>query len=311
MEGQESNLEEISDVEEEEENDDYTYSDDELEYEKEYFTAMQQLSGPPVQTPAPVQQFATSVQQYVQPTKRGKNEPKPTLMQFGGVINLEIVGEGRFGKLVLSDPTASLDPYYTYIATLKGKQVGPRQWEYPLSKETAVKNLLTRIVTGQLLPPSYTTQVQLPTTNINVGMAMDTPEDPNLAKTVIVETPNIQQVAPPVTKSRVRPPVAPAVTTPTGTSVSAAQLVQSQMNPVPRPQGVPAVPKDLPKYDPTVQELGESEERYKIRLANYNKLIGYGQQAADLLSRVRNNVDFDGVDYSATMMQYINAYLPK
>lgn len=347
MEAQDSSF----DTDDENQDEEYEYSDDDLEYEKVYTDTMQQLTTPPIVESViytgqisleskgsnavltdpngyltnygaylenlggtlsqpkvwifPIQRRA-DVDNFMRALTAPAPAPEENVIRFPGDITLEFVGQGRFGKMFLKDNSGSLDPYYEYIKTLKGNQVAPRKWEYSLNREKAVTALLNRIVTGQLLPPGARSSVEIPTTNISLDSIPVPPEDDSSPLTVVSETIPVDIPEP---KTRVRPPV-PSVQN-TGTSVSAAQLVQSQMSVVPRAQGTPAVSKQLPKYDPTLKEPGESEERYMIRIANYNKLIGYGSQAADLISRVRNNVDFEGVEYSELMTKYIDAYLPK
>lgn len=295
------------------EDEEYQYSDEELEYEREYAQAMGRLSGAPspnigVPAPTPVPTSNSLIVEQFGPGTKGKKS-KPMAIYYAGVISLEYVGEGRFGKIILTDSTGALDPYFDYIKNVKGKQIAPRKWEFTLGQDTTIKNLLNRIVTGQLLPPSMQTRAQVPQSNVNVGMApVPFEESPSVGSAKLLsEATNLPPPEAPKTKTR--PPVAPPPQQ--GVSTSALNLIQSQMRIDQTQTGPVAVFEKLPVYNPTAQEPGESEERYRIRIQNYNKLLQYGIQTADLLSRVRNNVDFEGVEYSATMMQYINAYLPK
>ena len=75
---------------------------------------------------------------------------------------------------------------------------------------------------------------------------------------------------------------------------------------------------NIPPYNPSDKEPGESQTEYARRQQLYTALINYvlpnGQripsETADLLSRMRNNVDIEGVGYNEAAMRILNMYLP-
>lgn len=70
--------------------------------------------------------------------------------------------------------------------------------------------------------------------------------------------------------------------------------------------------EESPIYSPERKESSESLWEYSRRIALYRGLleIGLSDGAADLLSRMRNQVDLYGVGYSQNVMEILNSYLP-
>lgn len=206
--------------------------------------------------------------------------------------------------------------YEQYLRGLYGKyDETTGQWSFPASREKDVREVLSGIISGQLLPPDM---LSAPVgIDVTSNQTAYTPAPIYETQTQI----NTQVVLPPAEEKQRRRQQ-------TQTETSRASLPPSQivasMPASNIPISAPAVIGDIntnipvPTYNPLEKELGESGDLYTRRIALYQMLVNYtlpsGQRippdTADLLSRMRNNVDMLGVEYNPAVMNVLNMYLP-
>jgi len=249
-------------------------------------------------------------------TKRKKTEIP--VQEFGGGVTLEYLGDGRFATIIVRDPNGYFDIYSEYFNNLlpkkkKKEEEEPqtRIWSYPASREIRVKELLRDIISGKLPPPHLQPSVQVTPVNLNNPGLLAIPSMPVTSSQIqILELSSLSQIEPQLKpKPKVPPP--PSVA-PNRTTLSAYEAIQSMTNPQLVPLAGPiAKPKKAIRYDPTARAPGEADSRYQIRLASYNRLVGQGFPAttADLLSRMKDNMEFEGVEYSVTGTNFVKQYL--
>ena len=90
----------------------------------------------------------------------------------------------------------------------------------------------------------------------------------------------------------------------------------SQQPYIQQPQGYQATSQILSvspvPYTPLQQEPGEGEAAYQRRIGLYQALLNnrINPNSADVLSRMRNNVDIDAVGYDKAATQILHQYLP-
>lgn len=211
-------------------------------------------------------------------------------------VTLEKVGN----RLVVRSQPA----YAPYFEALRGKyDHNEEAWTFSTRQEGQVADLIQRILTGQLPPPS---QLAVPSTE-EIGIGLSVPTEVPTQQLIFGGT-SVTPLPPRVPKPRQRipalppPPSLPGIPAPP--SISAAPEIPS----------MPAPPVELPQYDPTAREPGESDIEYQRRISLYQYLFqafpGISQSSADVLSRMRNNVDILGSLYDDASMQILNAYLP-
>ena len=236
------------------------------------------------------------------------------IQDLGNGITLEYVGKGRFGLIRFSDLHGFFNEYQEYFDNIRGSNhTDSGVWVFPLAQEVKLKQLIKDIMTGILPPPHLQRGAQAISLNLSA---------PTLGllstETESVSTSQIGGLAPleesvPIKGRRSEVPPPPSVA-PMKTNVSVYEMVRASVDPAQLlPSGPPAKPMKSLRYDPTERSPGESDTRYQMRLANYNSLIQRGLPivTADLLSRMKENMEFEGVEYSQTGTGYVNNFLPK
>lgn len=245
------------------------------------------------------------------PTVSAGNEPlygRPQLPQFPSpqqqqlLIDTEVVGR----RFIVRLAPGYLDEYQSYFNNLFGQyDAQTNTWSFPRRRENDVRNLIIKIQSGQLLPPD---QLPVPSSEeikIDLETAGQLPIRRQHDPTVIVQQAqpvNIPSVSVPT------PQVAPV-----HASSSATQVVQAAMTtPIVEVSRFVPTQAHLPEYDSTKKDPSESTAAYERRVQLYEYLLSIGltEQTADVLSRMRNNVDIMGVEYNKSAMNVLNTYLP-
>jgi len=257
--------------------------------------------GPPVEEATPseiiLELEPTSIEQPISP----QVPPSPQYSTVGRLF-------------ILRYPSGMLDAYGEYFTNIGGRyqanlEGGPG-WTFAKGRENDVRNLVNRIITGELPPPS---QLPIPPVqpSIESAAAIQLPTQPSTAASpaqIFQLAPGVLPEPTPPRRKQVQPP---------------AQAIQPGALPMmavpgisPQPLGTPTItgqaPAQLPIYDPIKKEPGESGAEYQRRIQLYNMLLqrNVPSQVADTLARMRNNVDIHGVTYNADAMRTLNAYLP-
>lgn len=229
--------------------------------------------------------------------------PQITVPQSPPPITFETVGRNF---IVRSNPGV-LAPYRTYLENLYGKyNEETNTWTFYQKREAEVRDLLQRIVSGQLPPPD-----QLPAAQqfaVDIQAAGELPIRPSTTVAqVIAEAPPPPE---PISRRRAAPAPVPPPAPPT---YLPSQVIQATMpaSIVP-PMAPPTAQPQLPPYNPTTKDPSESQAEYDRRMQLYRHLMGLGvaSETADLLSRMRNQVDIHGVTYDPSAMLILNTYLP-
>lgn len=211
-------------------------------------------------------------------------------------VHLEKIGD----RLVIrSQPS-----YFPYFEALRGKyDQNEETWTFPARQEAQVGDLVQRILTGHLPPPS---QLAVPSAE-EIGIGLSVPTEVPSQQLTFGGT-SVAPLPSRTPKPRQRIPAPPPP--PTVPVLPAPPSISS----VPEIPSLPVPPVELPQYDPTAREPGESQAEYDRRIGLYQYLVqnipGISQSSADVLSRMRNDVDILGVLYDETSMQILNAYLP-
>jgi hypothetical protein len=138
----------------------------------------------------------------------------------------------------------------------------------------------------------------------------------NFGQTQVFQTAQTQIVEP-ETRGRQRRSRAPEPTPPVPTSQLIAATIPAEAQ-MPTTSQVASAPAPLPAYDPLDKNPGESQAEYERRRGIYQALLNLtlpgggrvSQEQADLLSRMRNNVDFLGVNYDEVAMNILNTFVP-
>lgn len=235
------------------------------------------------------------------------------------VSNIEFSVVGR--DFILRDPSGLLNPYIQYLANLRGKYkpdlIGGAGWVFLKRQEKEVRNLVGQIMSGALPPPS---ELPLPPTQPSIDMAAVAPLPPRPTLTPqvqILETSQLPiEIVPPARKTRAKATVKPVLQTTVPSALPGS--MQPTLTPPLQPVvlGVPTVAGQmiapLPAYDPTQKTPGESQVEYDRRVQLYNMLVTQGlpSSSADVLARMRNNVDIHGISYDDEAMRTLNTYLP-
>ena len=223
-------------------------------------------------------------------------------------------------NLIVRAPPGYLDAYETYLRNLRGKKdERTGDWIYNVKQEPQVKELVNRIVNRQLPPPNELPIPSSQQVSIDINAVGQLPARPPLPATEIMITPS---AVPEPTPTRRRRQAAPTPTVPTGPTYLPSQAIAATMPTSIIPQTttpvtpVPQVP--LPPYDPLTKEPTESQQEYERRRQLYlhlsNLVLPGGErvpsESADILSRMRNQVDIHGVRYAEAAMDILNTYLP-
>lgn len=226
--------------------------------------------------------------------------PAPPVEINPAPIEFEVIGRHFLVKLA----PGYLDEYYQYFGNLFGKyDQETNTWSFPTRRETDVRNLIAQILSGQLPPPS---QLAMPPPS---EITIDPASVGYVPYRVQTETAPIVQSVEVVTPRR-RPRVStnqPQVT------YTPSQAVQASMQGTVQILEGPTSPMQvLPDYNPMGPDPLESTTAYERRVQLYQYLLSKGlpDQTADVLSRMRNNVDILGVEYNPSAMAVLNAYLP-
>ena len=222
----------------------------------------------------------------------------------------------RFYIHVNPDILQGLRNYDQYFVASKGRQEVDG-WSFPPSQEAAVRGVLYRIFTGQLPPPNQLPQPSIEQMRIDTTVVPQIPIQQQVAPVQIAQSmlPPQMVVAEPAPRRR-RQPAAQVQTTsaPLPSAVVMASMPTEGINIYPSASGAtPAPQAPLPSYEPTAPEAGESQEVYQRRLFGYQHLLsqGYSSSSADVISRMRNDVDVLGVGYHPTAMASMNQSLPQ
>jgi hypothetical protein len=272
-------------------------------------------------------------QQYVQQPSYGQVQPIPSIQQPkipglgpiapGVVPNLPGLIPGQQGSVTAQQTPFQIIPgitqplqNYSSLAnvppgTTLGLTINPlggvNQWqERNQAQRTAFTQVTTPLTSLMAGPPQMQFNTQVP----NISLAgSGTFGVQNLNPSAVYlpqQTPgpmvvNTAPVPPPQKGTRGKKnPVVPTVSLPSQTT------------------GLPLLqPSSIP-YDPTRQEPGEGSVEYQRRVGLYQALLNQrlpnGQfvdsHYADVLSRMRNNVDVLGVGYNQAAMQILNQFLP-
>lgn len=230
------------------------------------------------------------------------------------MAELNIQRQGR--KLYLISPPPVLKDYSSYFqSVLKGKQLENGDWEFSARQEKNLFSLLKKIQTGEIVPES---QVPLPSvSSVNPETIGEIP--PPSVPITPFSTAEIQSTPPPTlfippevesTKKKRTPKVSTEpVMVPS--EIIARTTALELTNPLPT-SPKPLSPRYIPTYNPRTQDPGESDEAYARRIQVLDYLVGEGlpESSADVLARLRNNVDIDGVSYDDLVMKILNQYLP-
>uniref|UniRef100_A0A6C0IY14 Uncharacterized protein n=1 Tax=viral metagenome TaxID=1070528 RepID=A0A6C0IY14_9ZZZZ len=202
--------------------------------------------------------------------------------------------------------------YRSYLENLRGKyDEATGTWTFSRRNEAQVRDLLTRITTGQLPPPDQLALPNLGQASIDMSAISKLPTRTAPPPTMIGPEPTPSPAPPPSTTYT----QAPAPTPAPSSGYLPSQIIQATMPTLivpPSPQVAVTEAPQIPPYDPTTKEASESQEEYDRRMMLYRHLMGYGipSSDADRLARMRNQVDIHGVSYEPAAMQILNTYLP-
>ncbi|MEM3858055.1 MAG: hypothetical protein QW478_01470 [Candidatus Micrarchaeaceae archaeon] len=187
--------------------------------------------------------------------------------------------------IVVNDP--NMRQYDDYFYRLDGKldeeKYGIPVWEFPVSKEKKVFEKINEILTGQLPPPS---ELPVPEFDVNAEEGVYTTENPE----------SVSFKAKPKKERKVK--------------------VKKEKTEIQEPK-IPPVEETI-NYNPLAKERGETEEQYTRRKYIYESLLTldignneyFTPEYADVLSRMRNNVDFLNILYEKDAMNILNTFIP-
>ena len=283
-------------------------------------------------TPISIQPVMTQVQPQLPVQSQLQSQVQPQLQsQVQSQLPVQFEKIGR--QFIVKTTPGLLNAYGQYFQALRGKYeetiqgslgmstlVG--QWVFPSTQEQDVRRVLTQIFNGQLPPPAQLApamQISLDSANIpGAPVSQPTTQIPSQ----IVQSTNIQVPTQPVGRGRGRgrgqtKPATEQTVAPS--QIIASTLGQQQIQTAP-PSVIGQIQSQvpLPSYDPTQRDPGESQAEYDRRHGLYQRLIRYQlpngatipPDTADVLSRMRNNVDIEGVGYNDVAMKILNTYLP-
>jgi hypothetical protein len=282
---------------------------------------------------------------YTQPVY---TQPQPVYTQPQPAFVVEIVKpepnqphpQVRFEKVgrnfLVQTPPGFFAQYRQYLEALRGTyeeflqgQIGGSyligQWSFRSNQEDEIRNLIGRILSGELLPPNQLA----PSKQINIDMSSTTiipttAQWSGVQNTQIVQTNAFAGSSGPSTTSsggrkgrgrgnKVQGQIMVE-------SIPPSQIIATTMSSQTIPISAPSVMNQgekeafLPVYDPLQKEPGESQSEYDVRKYLYQHCITNYQMSADdadKLSRMRNNVDIQGNEYNQNSMMVLNSYLPR
>lgn len=232
------------------------------------------------------------------------------------VLRFEKIGR----EFIIFTPPGYLNQYSQYFQNLGGKYdeiiQGPignsyliGRWIFNSRKEQEVRRLLDQILSGQLLPPEQLAPAQQLSINLSEPVSLSIPESVIQPPAQIYPIGNIPTPVEPPPRKKQAPP---------SPSMTPSQVIASTLKNQPIQTSLPSVinPQTqvpLPTYDPLDREVGESQEEYNVRKYLYEYLLSNNipPDAADTLSRMRNDVDILGVTYNPIAMEILNKYLPR
>jgi hypothetical protein len=251
-------------------------------------------------------------------------QPQVTAMkQPQHPVNFQKVGR----QLIMQVPPGLLNAYNQYFQALQGKYEegfqGPpgrtqfvAQWVFPIKQENDVYRVVEQIFTGVLPPPNQLAPAQQVTVDLSTAGSIPMQAPRNFGQAQVLETAQTQIVEPETRRkqrrSRASKPTQPV---PTSQLIAATIPADAQM---PTTSQEVSAPAPLPAYNPLDKNPGESQAEYERRRGIYQALLNLTlpggrritQEQADLLSRMRNNVDFLGVNYDEFAMNILNTFVP-
>ena len=219
----------------------------------------------------------------------------------------------KIGKnFVVQTNPGLLTRYSEYLRNLRGKyEETTGQWTFPSSQEQNVRNILNQIFSGQLPPPDQLAPANQINIDLSTATSIPTTHPIIQAPAQILQSTNIQVPQPSRGRGRGRPVKEPSIPP---SQIIASTLGTQYIQTLPpsvinQPQG--QIP--LPEYSPLDKEIGESQAEYDVRKYLYQYLANnqIPPDTADILSRMRNNVDVQGVGYNQYAMNILNSYLPR
>jgi hypothetical protein len=237
----------------------------------------------------------------------------PQQQQYPVIIN----NTGK--EVIVQTPIGYFTHYAEYFQNLRGKYeeiyepYAASQWTFTKRREQEVRNLINQILSGQLPPPSQLAQANQINIDLSAPSILPISQPLNQPLTQVIPMTNIQ---PPLVQTSGRGRGRKKIQEQQPLSLAPSQIIASTLGPQTMQTSTPNVIRqapELPAYDPTEREAGESQEEYKIRVFLYNYLLSNNitPDYADTLSRMRNNVDVLGVGYNQVAMNVLNAYLPR
>ena len=244
----------------------------------------------------------------------------PTISPAASPTTAGQIQIGVIGKNLVVQVPRELGPYSQYFENLKGVyNPANSTWSFYKNKEVQVRSLLTDILTGRLPPPNMLVVPTAQEISIDISGAGVLPVTAPLVGPVVVTT-EIPFVPPEKVKARRTKKIEETrVILPSQAIVESIQL--ANIPPIP-PSGTPSLvpppePRQLPQYNPLEKEPGESQAEFQRRVQLYTYLTSLvlptkqniPSGIADVLSRMRNAVDIDGVGYNPISMQTLNTYL--
>ena len=248
------------------------------------------------------------------------------------IIQPEVQSQVRFEKkgrnFLVQTPPGYLNQYKPYLESLRGTyeeflqgQIGSSyligQWTFRSNQEEEVKSVISQILSGQLLPPE---QLK-PSNQINIDMSTltITPSQWSQPQSTQIISSNAMASVPNTTSTKGRGR-GKGKTEPVQEFILPSQVIASTITSQSIPITAPSVMNQgdketyLPTYDPMNKEPGESQSEYDVRKYLYQYCITNYQMKpddADKLSRMRNNVDIQGIGYNQSPMNVLNSYLPR
>ena len=221
---------------------------------------------------------------------------KPSLIP--PTTNLIIEKSARY--ISLKDTEGKYKGYAPYFEALGGK-LDPNLgvWLFSKRKEAQLREIVDNILTGKLPLPEN----QPPATPFEVGaITSELPITETVVPSKILteEQPVLEIPATKRGKKKEPPPSTP------GLPSQAVQMIGTS------PLPVIGQISQTPNYSPLDKEPGEATRRYTRRVQIYRALLAAGVEdhKADMISRMKNNVDFDSGSYNKEMMNLLDQYLP-
>lgn len=285
--------------------DDNEFSEEEEE-EEEDFDLLASTSNQPSQiriSPSPIVEIISAPEQTSLPVATPTQQQPFTFNTIGRNFMV------RWLPSYLTTYQVPLQNYQSYLENIRGKyDEASNTWTFSQRNEAQVRDLLSKIILGQLPPPDL---LALPQQNpIDVNAAGQLP-----MRTTAPPAPVVSEETPvPTSSAPVAPQIKSASVQTTGylpSQIIQATMPESIIPLSPQPTSTEAAPQ-VPPYDPTKKERSESQQEYDRRLMLYRHLLNFGVPSpdADLLARMRNQVDIHGVSYEPAAMQILNTYLP-